>query len=174
MKLTLSEQIWQQFGAALDMLENAIIACPDDQWDSNSRFWYLAYHTTFWTDYYLSDTPMEKDYRPPSPFTPSEFEDGVVPERVYSKQEVIHLLHHGRERLYHHLKGSETRDLLEKRFTSEYKSFSIFELLLYAMRHVQHHAAQLNLLLRQHGITPPDWVARTKRKLDSQGEVERD
>jgi hypothetical protein len=163
MSSTLPEQIWQQFGAAMDMLENAIIACPEDQWDNRSRFWYLAYHTVFWTDYYLSDTPMEKDYRPPSPFTLSEFEDGVLPERVYTKAEVIHFLHHGRERLHRRLHGSTTGELLETRFTSEYKNFSQFELLLYNMRHVQHHAAQLNLLLRQHGNIPPDWVSRTKK-----------
>src|SRR5687767_7015822 len=35
------------------------------------------------------------------------------------------------------------------------------EALLYNMRHVQHHAAQLNLLLRQATNSAPDWVART-------------
>ena len=34
------------------------------------------------------------------------------------------------------------------------------ESLLYNMRHVQHHAAQLNLLLRQSTNSAPDWVAR--------------
>lgn len=165
MSSTLPVQIWQQFGAAIDMLENAINACPEDQWDQTSRFWYLAYHTTFWTDYYLSDTPMEKDYRPPKPFTLSEFEDGQLPERVYTRTEVLQFLHHDRGRLQHQLQNTTTEELLEKRFTSEYKSFSLFELLLYNMRHVQHHTAQLNLLLRQAGTTPPDWVSRTKEKL---------
>jgi uncharacterized damage-inducible protein DinB len=165
MASTLPEQLWQQFAAAMDMLENAIRACPDDQWDNSSRFWYLAYHTTFWTDYYLSDTPLEKDYRPPSPFTLSEFEDQALPERVYTKAEVIGFLHHGRKRLQRQLQGSSIEDLLEKRFTSEYRNFSLFELLLYNIRHVQHHTAQLNLLIRQGGATPPDWVSRTKEKL---------
>ena len=45
--------IWQQFGAALDMLENAIQACPDALWSDQSKrpewvsknvvgFWYVA------------------------------------------------------------------------------------------------------------------------------------
>ena len=162
MSSTIPVLLGQQFGAALDMLENAINACPDDQWDKDSRFWYLAYHTTFWTDYYLSDTPLESDYRPPKPFTLSEFEDGQLPERVYTRAEVQSFLQHGRKRLQHLLQDSTAEDLLEKRFTSEYKNFSLFELLLYNMRHVQHHAAQLNLLLRQSGTTPPDWVSRAK------------
>jgi len=147
------------------MLENAIKACPEGQWDGSSRFWYIAYHTTFWTDYYLSDTPLEKDYRPPAPFDLSEFEDGRLPERVFDKTEVLSLLHHGRKRLQKQLKDSTTEDLMEKRFTSEYKNFSLFEMLLYNMRHVQHHTAQLNLLIRQGGNTPPDWVSRTTEKL---------
>jgi len=36
------------------------------------------------------------------------------------------------------------------------------ELLLYNMRHVQHHAAQLNLMLRQAVDSAPGWVAKTK------------
>ena len=62
--------LWQQFGAAIDMLENAILACPDDLWNDRSRqpeFWYLTYHTLFWLDLYLSGSI--DGFRPPSPFT---------------------------------------------------------------------------------------------------------
>lgn len=162
MSSTFPELIGQQFGAALEMLENAINACPDDQWAHASGFWYIAYHTAFWTDYYLSDTPMEKDYQPPEPFTLSEFEDGQLPERKYSKSEILAFLYHARQRLQWQLQNNSPIDLLDKRFTSEYRSFSLFELLLYNMRHVQHHAAQLNMLLRQSGTIPPDWVSRAE------------
>jgi uncharacterized damage-inducible protein DinB len=37
---------------------------------------------------------------------------------------------------------------------------TFLELSLYNMRHVQHHAAQLNLILRQTGIEPQRWVSR--------------
>ena len=41
---------------------------------------------------------------------------------------------------------------------------SFLELLLYTMRHVQEHAAQLNMFLGQHAIPDEalDWVARAK------------
>ena len=48
--------IWQQFGAAIDMLENAMLACPDQVWYDRSRqpeFWYMVYHTLFFLDFYL-------------------------------------------------------------------------------------------------------------------------
>ena len=57
--------IWQRFGAAIDMLDNALRACPEELWHGRlwdnlserpeySQFWYLAYHTLFWLDLYLS------------------------------------------------------------------------------------------------------------------------
>jgi hypothetical protein len=59
--------IWQQFGAAIDMLDNALRACPDGLWRERlwndrspqpefSEFWYVVYHTLFWLDFYLSDS----------------------------------------------------------------------------------------------------------------------
>ena len=33
------------------------------------------------------------------------------------------------------------------------------------MRHVQEHAAQLNLMLGQNGVSAPDWVARAESRL---------
>ena len=74
------ESLWKQFGASIDMLENAIILCPPEQRNTGSRFWYNAYHCLFFLDYYLTMDP--KLFSPPTPFTLSEFED-VMPERVY-------------------------------------------------------------------------------------------
>jgi uncharacterized damage-inducible protein DinB len=44
----------------------------------------------------------------------------------------------------------------------EWLEMSFGELLLYNLRHVQHHAAQLNLILRQVTDSAPRWVARSK------------
>ena len=66
--------LWRQFGAAIDMLENAIVACPENVWGDRSRrpeFWYVAYHTIFFLDYYLSES--EKDFAPPAPLCPFPF-----------------------------------------------------------------------------------------------------
>lgn len=164
MNSPLNTFLWQQFGAAMNMLENALTACPDELWDTDSKFWYIGYHTIFFLDYYLSDTPKEDNYIPPAPFTKSEFGEGL-PERVYDKAELLAFLGQARRKCHDLLAGSTTEELLTKRFVSEYKDFTIFELLMYNMRHVQHHTAQLNLLLRQHAIKPPNWVSRTKEPL---------
>lgn len=157
--------IWQQFGAAIDMLENAVSACPDQLWSDEPTFCQLAHHTLFFLAYYLSDdTPIEAEYTPPPPFTKSEFED-VPPMVRYSKEDILGYLRHGRQKLRDQLTGNTTEDLLTKRFVSDYHDFTLFELLLYNMRHVQHHTAQMNMLLRQAGETPPDWVGATEESL---------
>lgn len=51
--------VWQQFGATIDTLENAVLACPDEVWGDRLRqpeFWYAVFHTLFFLDLYLSDS----------------------------------------------------------------------------------------------------------------------
>ena len=67
--------LWQQFGASVDMLENAMRACPDAVWGARlheREFWYVAYHTLFWLDYYLAETP--DGFAPPAPYGLEEFD----------------------------------------------------------------------------------------------------
>ena len=163
MDSSLKESLWLQFGAAIDMFGNAVEACPDKLWNTDSKFWYIAYHTLFYLDYYMSEDP--KNFKPPEPFSLSELDpEGVLPERVYSKQELLDYLKFGKQKC-HDLIAGLTAESAENRFINEYRNYSIFEILLYNMRHVQHHAAQLNLLLRQGIDTAPDWVSRTKMSL---------
>ncbi len=163
---TLQEIVWQQFGASIDMLENAMIACSDELWSNGSKefdFWYLAYHTLFFLDYYLSESPS--DFHPPEPFTLSEFDPvGILPDRVYSKTELLNYLEFGREKCRVVIQGL-TKDKAKQRFIDPYKNYSLLEILLYNMRHVQHHAAQLNQLLRRNQNSAPDWVSRTKHAI---------
>lgn len=129
MESSVNKLLWQQFGAAIDMLENALTACPNELWNTASKFWYIGFHTLFFLDYYLSDTQKESDYLPPAPFTKSEFED-VLPERVYDKAELLTYLRLSRQKCHDLLAGSTAEELLVKRFVSEYKNFSLFELLI--------------------------------------------
>lgn len=163
MDFTLREILWKQFGAAIDMLGNALEACPDKLWSTDSQFWYTGYHTLFYLDYYLSSEP--ENFLPPAPFTLSEADPaGVMPERIYSKDELLEYLRFCRHKC-HDLIAGLTAENADKRFINEYRNYSVLEILLYNMRHVQHHAAQLNLLLRQGMENAPDWVSRTKENL---------
>jgi hypothetical protein len=161
--------IWQQFGAAIDMLENAMLACPDALWGDRSQrpeFWYVAFHTLFFLDLYLSDS--DKGFAPPAPFTLDELDErGLLPERVYTKEELRTYLKHGREKCRVTI-SVMTEEKANQRCGFEWLDHSVAEMLLYNMRHVQHHTGQLNLILRQKVDSAPRWIRKTQLKLDAE------
>jgi uncharacterized damage-inducible protein DinB len=156
--------IWRQFGAAIDMLENAIQACPEALWGDRSQkpeFWYVAFHTLFFLDLYLSES--EDGFLPPAPFTLDEMDErGLMPERVYTKEELQKYLEYGRRKCRATVEGF-TEERARRRCGFGWLEISGEEMLLYNMRHVQHHAGQLHLVLRQKMDAAPRWVrsART-------------
>lgn len=160
MNQAIKDALWSQFGASIDMLENAIWMCPEEIWNSEVSFSGSAYHTLFFLDYYLSLEPL--GFGPRLPFTHSEFEDDL-PSVPFSRNEILNYLDFNRNKC-HDLIMSLTDELSKSRWINESKTmdYSIFEILLYNMRHVQHHAAQLNQLLRRDINDAPDWVYRAK------------
>lgn len=162
--------IWQQFGAAIDMFENAMLACSDELWNARlwehpserseySEFWYIAYHTLFWLDFYLSGSV--EGFAPPAPFTLSELDPAGFPERPYTKDELRNYLEYGRKKCQETI---ETMTDEKARQICRFSSWEIsfLELLLYNMRHVQEHAAQLALILGQRTGFAPRWVTKAK------------
>jgi hypothetical protein len=157
---------WGQFGAAIDTLESAIVACPEELWgdrEAQPEFWALAFHTLFYLDYYLSGP--EKGFAPPPPFGLEELDPaGVLPPRVYTKAELLAYLEYGRRKCRTVI-GALDEEHARRPCGFARRDMSVAELLLYVMRHVQHHAAQLNLILRQRSGSAPGWVGRTKHAL---------
>ena len=167
--------LWQQFGATIDMLENALLACPRTHWNGRlwsdpeapefPTFWSITYHTLFWLDLYLTSS-SEEGFAPPVPFSTYELEPaGEFPERPYTRDELHAYLVILREKC--RITIAELSD--EKAHQQvdfpwiEGKPVSFLELLLYNMRHVQEHAAQLNLFLGLNAIDGvSDWVPRAK------------
>jgi DinB superfamily len=162
--------LWRQLGGAIDMLENAIGACPDElwsdrlarpEWDDRNvvGFWYVVYHALFFLDYYLADST--KAFRPPPPFTLDELDPaGLLPERPYSKEELQNYLEHCRTKARSVI-NSLTAEKAEEQRTFPSFEGSLGELLLVQVRHIQHHVGQLNLLLRQNTGSAPRWVRKT-------------
>ena len=180
MEISWSTALWRQFGSAMDMLENALVACPDSLWTQPlwgtpqqaefppqfAEFWSITFHALFWTDLYLSGVP-EEEFAPPAPFTLSELDaEGVPPERPYTKEELRGYLASVRQKAHATLAAltDEQAHRPVEYGWSEGKPISYLELQLYNMRHVQEHSAQLSLFLGQHGIPDEalDWVPRAK------------
>ncbi len=163
MEKLLKQSLWNQFGASLDMLENAIRLCPQEYWDTEKQFWYNAYHCLFFTDYYLTLEPGT--FSPPAPFSLSEFED-VMPERTYTQAELLTYVNYCRRKC-HDLISGLTAEIAASHWINQSgkKDYPLVELIIYNMRHVQHHAAQLNLILRHDIYNAPKWVSQAKMRL---------
>lgn len=168
--------LWEQFGAAIQMLRNALEACPEEMWHYRvapeypevfyvGEFWYVGYHTLFWLDLYL--TGKEEDFLAPAELRSGQadpaFEavlDKVYsrPIRAYSKQELLWYLDYCYEKCRTKIEGLTEANAGEP--LAVWLPVGEFELLLYNMRHVQEHAAQLALVLGERLPGVLDWVAR--------------
>ena len=166
--------LWKQLGAAIDMLDHALVACPDALWrqpvwqDPLAQFWYVAYHALFWLDLYLFGS--EEGFAPPAPFALIEQDDaaGPLPDRPYSRDELRAYLASVRQKCrttFETLTDERARQPVNFGWMEEGEVVSYAELQLYNMRHIQGHAAELSLLLGQHGVQVDDWATRAKDNL---------
>ena len=172
------EEFWktvlrQQFGAAIDMLENAIRVCPEDVWcDLTSKpewkendivgFWYVAFHTLYFLDFYLSES--REIFTPPAPFNYDELDPaGLLPERPYSKDVLLGYLDHCRRKCNQVIDSMTDEKARHLDLTRPEQKLTVAERLIANMRHVQHHAGQLNLVLRQKTGSAPNSVTTSRR-----------
>ena len=164
--------LWPQFGAAIGMLEKALLACPDALWRERiwpdppppefppqfAEFWYVVFHTQVWLDLYLSGVP-EEEFAPPAPFAPGVLDSvEAQPEQPYTREELQAYLASVRQKCRSTL-ATLTYEQARRPVAypwSDWQPISYLELLLYTMRHVQEHAAQLCLFLGQHGVPGAD------------------
>lgn len=158
-----------QFGATLDMLQAVIEKCPDDLWDDEGDggppVWRVAYHTLFYVDFYLANgkeafEPAEFHeewahlFEEKVPFPPFEV---TVPTTVYTKAQLLDYLGEIRGRLANVLKGmNEAWAARPSAF--EWIPGTNVDLLLYNLRHAQHHVGQLSLLLRRRRGIRVEWA----------------
>ncbi len=152
----------QQYGAVIEMLETAITVCPEQIWSDRLQtpeYWYLVYHTLFFLDLYLSGSL--NGFAPPTPFTLDELDPaGVLPDRVYTKEELQNFLLHCRNKCQTTI-GNLTDAKAQEICKFSWLEISYGELLLDNLRHVQHHVAQMNLILRQKTDSAPRWITTT-------------
>jgi hypothetical protein len=159
--------LWRQFGAAMDMFENALRACSAELWDRRmwvqypefSEFWYVAFHTLFWVDLYL-DGAVD-GFQPPAPFPTSELEAGALPPRQYSQDELLAYLEHCRRKCRETIAGL-TDEKARRICKFPWGELCFAELLIDNLRHVQEHGAQLSMFLGQQQDSDACWLAQTK------------
>lgn len=155
-----NEMLWRQFKIAIDDLEKALRDCPDELWEAQlwadqpdqwvasgfSAFWYLGYHTLFWLDLYL--TGKEEGFTPPEPFDLVEMKAHEVLPRTYTREELLGYLDDCRRKCQETILSMSTEQGY-RLYQFPWGEVPFVELMLYTMRHVQEHSAQLLLFLGQ-------------------------
>ncbi len=169
-----NQMLWRQFGAAIDMLGDALRDCPDELWEKSlwenqpeqsmpagfSSFWYLGYHALFWLDLYL--TGAEEGFAPPAPFDLVEMDPaGILPPRVYTRDDLLNYLTYCRRKCQATI-GGMTKEQADQLCRFSWGELPYAELQLYNLRHVQEHGAQLRMFLGQQAGKSAKWVSRAR------------
>src|SRR5258706_15680288 len=115
----LKDSLWKQFGASIDMLQNIISLCPEEIFERNKKIFYMTYHTLVFLGYYLTLPP--KNFSSPLSFTlkesgdkPADAIDDVIPDRFYTKTELLNYLKASREKCHTLIMGLTDEKLSER------------------------------------------------------------
>lgn len=137
-----------QYEAALCMMHNAIAACPAEAWEgkiANGSARWAAYHTLFFTDYYLSKGDDDLDLHELTLEGGSEAGDEPAAGLPIDKS--LAYVDACRDKARRVL-AAET----EESFRGDNgfgRKFSRAEMHAYNIRHIQHHAGQLSAYVRR-------------------------
>ena len=157
--------ISNQYEAALCTLNLCIQRCPDSMWNArvgNLAYCQVAFHTLFFTDYYLgrdeSSFRAQLFHRENAAFFRDYEELEDRPQvLLYEKPSVQKYLEYCRRKARDAI-AAETVESLSAPCSFPRTSFSRAELYVNSLRHIQHHAAQLSLRLRLDAKESIPWV----------------
>lgn len=164
MDTNLKTSLWNQYGAAIDTLGDAIGLCPDELWTAivwaddddpqYGQFWFVAFHTLSWLDLFL--TGSREAFELPAPFI-----RGGLPDQPYTREQITTYLAHCRAKCRATIEGL-TDERAGQVCPFPWMEPTYLELQLYCMRHVMEHAGQLGYFLGQRGVVGMDWVSKAR------------
>jgi hypothetical protein len=168
--MEIQEVLRSQYLASLEMIEDAVRNCPDAQWDdpeAGNPFWHVAYHALFYAHLYLANG--ESDFRGrPYHRMNSQFL-GTLPWPPHEKVEVGEP--YGKDVVLDYAafcEGyvAERLPVMDLAAPSRYSwvPFSTGELMIYNIRHIQHHAGQLADRLRRSADLGVAWIPAGGKK----------
>ena len=126
--------IQSQYLAALAMLKQVIVMCPEALWNTpgnQDEFWKKSYHTLFYAHLYLQI--VEKDF---IPWEKHHDPDGDVP---FIKDEVLEYLSFVEKQVVDRVPATN----LEAESGFHWLPFDKLELQFYNIRHIQQHTGEL-------------------------------
>lgn len=153
-----------QFEAALCMLNQCIAACPPEHWEekiASGTFRWVAYHTLFYCDLYLSPSAEAFELRELHHRGGDEREDEQC--RGLEQAEALAYVALCREKLRTAL-ATETLESLAGPSGFPWYQTTRGDLHLINLRHIQHHTGALYAYLRrvdksfQEPVNPLPWI----------------
>jgi hypothetical protein len=157
--LTMVEIVRRHFEPTLEMLRETVRACPDELWDARDEgapFWQYAYHTLFWLDFWLTDSP--EAFQAPSFHTGDALiETGQTPSVPFSRAQIDGYLEQVDAKC-----TAFFEELTLDRLTQEAEFFermwAVGDRILMQLRHIQHHVGHMNCILKRKTGKAPEWV----------------
>ena len=147
--------IQSQYLAALGMLKQVIVNCPESLWDApgnQDKFWRKSYHALFFAHLYLQRA--EKDF---VPWEKHHDPDGDVP---FTKDQVLEYLSFVETQVA----DCVPRMDLDAPSGFHWLPFDKLELQFYNIRHIQQHTGELYERLDAHENIELGWVSSGKLK----------
>jgi hypothetical protein len=159
------EPIISQYGAALEMLKQSILACPETLWhnpDDRTPFWQVAYHALFFTHLYVQES--EEAFSPWSEHREAyrfENEAPTQPAEPATKATVLEYLAFCQQQVVDNVSAM----VLDAASGFDWLPFTKFELQLYSIRHIQQHVGELMERLGERAMEI-DWVGSYRANVD--------
>jgi hypothetical protein len=168
----LKDLLLNQYEAALCTLNACIDRCPESTWNSpvaETAFCQVLFHTLLFTDIYLGQNEAAVRQQPfhlenKSLFRDYEELEDRIPVLLYDRPGIKSYLEYCRKKASQVI-GEESAETLNARPDFPGRNFSRAELHVYNIRHIQNHAAQLNLILFKNHKTDIIWVGSRWRQL---------
>lgn len=164
---TIKELLTHQYEASLSALNLAIARCPAAIWDqpvAKWKFCQAAFHVVFFADVYLQPSdnvealkqqPFHLEHK--TAFRDYEEMEDRPQVLLYEKPFVQSYLRYVRGKAQETI-ARETAESFAGPSGFDWRKCSRAELHVYNIRHIQHHAAQLQLRLRMDSEIDIPWV----------------
>jgi hypothetical protein len=148
----------RQYAAFYAMFRQRVLQCPAGYWSvcgGEPPFWQQVYHTLWWSDFYLSESPQA--FRQPS-FMGENVQDlALAPEAAPSREQLLAYL----DAVV--AKGAALMECLEAGGLDAQNPFywtgpTVGHRLFYNLRHAQHHLGWLDSYLHRASAPPMGWL----------------
>ena len=154
-KTVISKSLIDHFDRSLQMFRTAVASFPADEWTKGDLDYLrpsgVAYHVVECMEFYTGEVPVDK-------FTwGGRFGcDWEVPEpaKLPTQEQVIEYLDEIWSKAQAWLK---TCDPAQSEMLFPWTGSTLHGKLLYLLRHIQHHTAEMSLELKRRGYSSPDW-----------------